>query len=289
MFKFISLLAALAIFTSSPAVAATANEGVIGTILEVEGSGTVTPAGGQSVAAAVKTRVRMNDVIATGPKSRIFILFIDNTQFTLSANSKLKVDRYVFDPDNANVNKGTFNVLEGAFKYTSGQLAKKQNPDVSINTPYGNIGVRGTVVLGGRVKDTYGVHVQEGRVQVRNDAGVVVVDKGQGTMIKSRREKPSAAAPFPPELLNFLQQGVFLVAGDQLMRNMPMFMKDNLQLQGQFKQFQQLQGILPGGGNMPKIPGMPGNNGGDLVPLKKQKDKKPGDLLKGGGFPNFGR
>lgn len=274
MFKSLALVAAL--FLLSPSLsfaAAPAPEGIIGTILEVEGAGTVTQPGKQPVAAAVKTRVHMNDVIATGPKGRIFILFIDNTQFTLSENSKLKVDKYVFDPQNANVNKGTFNVMQGAFKYTSGQLAKKKDPDVSINTPYGNIGVRGTVVLGGRVKDAYGVHVQEGRVQVRNDAGAVVVDKGNGTMIKSRAEKPTNQAPFPPELLNVLQTGVFLIAGDQLMKNMPGFMSENLKLQDQFKNFQQLNGLLPGGGNLP-IPGMPGNGGTPKAP------KSPGDLLK---------
>lgn len=274
MFK--SLAFAAALFLLSPSLsfaAAPAPEGIIGTILEVEGAGTVTQPGKQPVAAAVKTRVHMNDVIATGPKGRIFILFIDNTQFTLSENTKLKVDKYVFDPQNANVNKGTFNVMQGAFKYTSGQLAKKKDPDVSINTPYGNIGVRGTVVLGGRVKDSYGVHVQEGRVQVRNDAGAVVVDKGNGTMIKSRAEKPTNQAPFPPELLNVLQTGVFLIAGDQLMKNLPGFMGENLKLQEQFKSFQQLNGLLPGGGNLP-IPGVPG--GDNPVP----KLKGPGNLLK---------
>ena len=274
MFKSLAFLAAFFLLAQHTAFAAApAPEGIIGTILEVEGAGTVTQPGKQPVAAAVKTRVHMNDVIATGPKGRIFILFIDNTQFTLSENSKLKVDKYVFDPQNANVNKGSFNVLQGAFKYTSGQLAKKKNPDVSINTPYGNIGVRGTVVLGGRVKDAYGVHVQEGRVQVRNDAGAVLVDKGNGTMIKSRAEKPSNQAPFPPELLNVLQTGVFLIAGDQLMKNLPGFMGENLKLQEQFKNFQQLNGLLPGGGNLP-IPGMPGNGGTPKSP------KNPGDLLK---------
>ncbi len=273
MLKTLALVAALLLSPSLSFAAAPAPEGIIGTILEVEGAGTVTQPGKQPMAAAVKTRVHMNDVIATGPKGRIFILFIDNTQFTLSENSKLKVDKYVFDPQNANVNKGTFNVMQGAFKYTSGQLAKKKDPDVSINTPYGNIGVRGTVVLGGRVKDAYGVHVQEGRVQVRNDAGAVIVDKGNGTMIKSRAEKPTNQAPFPPELLNALQTGVFLIAGDQLMKNLPGFMGENLKLQEQFKSFQQLNGLLPGGGNLP-IPGVPGGNN----PAPKLKG--PGNLLK---------
>lgn len=273
MLKTLALVAALLLSPSLSFAAAPAPEGIIGTILEVEGAGTVTQLGKQPMAAAVKTRVHMNDVIATGPKGRIFILFIDNTQFTLSENTKLKVDKYVFDPQNANVNKGNFNLMQGAFKYTSGQLAKKKDPEVSINTPYGNIGVRGTVVLGGRVKDAYGVHVQEGRVQVRNDAGAVLVDKGNGTMIKSRAEKPSNQAPFPPELLNVLQTGVFLIAGDQLMKNMPGFMSENLKLQDQFKNFQQLNGLLPGGGKLP-IPGMPGNGGAPKSP------KSPGDLLK---------
>lgn len=306
--KFLPLLLALFLSFTAPALAAEdAGEGIIGTILEVEGAGTVTPQGKGAVKAAIKTPVHMNDLVATGPKSRIFILFVDETQITLSENAKLKVDRYVFNPDNAKDNKATFSIFDGAFKYVSGLVSKKERPDVNIQTNFGNIGIRGTQLWGGRIKENYGVHVTEGQVQVRNDGGAVVVDKGKGTFVKSRKEKPSAAAPFPAEAMQFIQSSVFLMGEAMLMQRIGGFKGENMILRGKFKNFQQLQGILPipGGGNLP-IPGgngfpFPGgvtpdqnqqyDNGGDQKQRKKDKQQQqkqksqtapnPGDMLKG--------
>ena len=139
-----------------------AAEPIVGTILEVEGNATVT-ANGKSVRAAIKTPVRMKDLVTTGPKSRVFILFIDETEMTLSEKTKLRVDEYVFNPENNKSDKARYSVLEGAFKYVSGLIGKK---DIAINTSYGSLGIRGTVLWGGRLKDSYGVHVKEGRVEV---------------------------------------------------------------------------------------------------------------------------
>lgn len=284
MFRtFLPALAALFLLLPAPAQAADAGDGVIGTILEVEGSATVAR-GKQTVKAAVKTPLHMKDVVTTGEKSRVFILFIDDTEMTLSEKTKLTVDEYVFDPDDSKHNKGRFSVLEGSFKYVSGLLGKKDDPDVLINTSFGNIGIRGTAIWGGRLRDSYGVHVQEGRVRVRNDAGAVDVARGQGTMIKSRREKPSQAAPFPPEAKQFIQSTVFLAGQAMLLQRLAGFRGENMILRGKFKNFQQLQGILPNGA-LPKgtpldqilPPQEEPQNGKDR---KKKKDKPalPGGL-----------
>lgn len=261
--------------------AAATGEGVIGTILEVEGTGFITAPQDRPFVAQVQTPVHMRDVISTGPKSRIFILFIDDTKMTLSENTKLTVDQYIFNPDDNTHNRGVYSVLSGSFQYVSGLLAKKKDPDVTIRTQYGNIGIRGTKLWGGSIGSKYGVHVDEGLVRVKNDGGEVLVPDGKGTFIQSPKQKPTDAAPFPPEAMAFIQNSVFLVGEALLAKRIADFGPQQALLRGQFKNFLK----LPGNG-IPGIPNLPGNN---ALPFNQDPDKnsspeipkKPKDLLKG--------
>lgn len=269
--RLLACLSLLFFLLPAPAQAA---EPIVGTILEVEGNATVS-ANGKSVKAAIKTPVRMKDLVTTGPKARVFILFIDETEMTLSEKTKLRVDEYVFNPNNDKNDKARYSVLEGAFKYVSGLIGKKSEPDISINTNYGSLGIRGTVLWGGRLKDSYGVHVKEGRVRVKNDAGAVDVAKGQGTMVKDRKSRPTNAAPFPEEAMQFIQSTVFLAGQAALLKRITGFRGENLKLRDQFTDFLKKgglpggvipDGILPGdnkkgrknGNKKPSIPGLPG-------------------------------
>lgn len=292
----LSLAAALMLFmapalaqTRAPAAAnpAPANpaEGIIGTILEVEGAGGfVTPAGSATkIVAQIKTPIHMHDVVTTNAKSRIFILFIDDTKITLSENTKLTVDKYVFNPDDNTHNSGIYSVLSGSFEYVSGLLAKKKDPDVTIRTQYGNIGIRGTKLWGGAIGDKYGVHVDEGLVRVRNDGGEVMVPNGKGTFIQSPKQKPTAAAPFPPEALQFIQGSVFLAGQALLEKRIAGFSGQQAMLRDQFKNFLKIPG------NMPGLENIPGGNSLPFAPNGRNKapspsvPKNPKDLLKG--FP----
>ena len=180
-------------------------DAAIGTILEVEGTATVKPSGGKAAPAGKETPVHMQDVIATGPVSRAFILFVDDTQITLAENTALTVNEYVFDPDNASKNKASYNVLRGAFQYLSGLIAKKPKPDVTIDTPYGAIGIRGTKIMGGLLDGVFGIFVDEGKIGVKNGGGEAVVGKNEGTNIESPAGKPGKPGAWPPEKLERLR------------------------------------------------------------------------------------
>lgn len=191
-----AILCALALFVLFAAPAARADtsgaNAVIGTVLEVQGQVTVTDATG-SRAAALNSDIHMNDVVTTGPASHVYILLIDNTQWTLAENSKFRVDDFVFDQNDKADNMARYSVLQGAFNYVSGLVAKKANPDVNIATPVGSIGIRGTDFWGGPIDGQYGVMVNEGRVDLTTQAGAVSVAQGQGTTVANRYSKPGRA------------------------------------------------------------------------------------------------
>ncbi len=88
--------------------------------------------------------LQTGDIISTDKDSRAELLFADQTQLALAENTTLPIDEYVYDPANSDANAAEVSFMEGTFRYVSGLIAKKQEPTVSINTAYGNIGIRGT-------------------------------------------------------------------------------------------------------------------------------------------------
>jgi hypothetical protein len=211
--RFVMVLGALfLLFAAHPAQAqASADDGVIGTIVDVQGSTMVTSAnGGTAKVAVADMPVHLNDTVQTGIDSRMFVLFIDNTELTLSENTQIKIDSYVYDPDDNKDNSALYSVLQGAFQYTSGLIGKKEHPDVSINTPVGALGIRGTDFWAGELDGQYSVAVNEGQVVLKTDAGEEVVNGGEGTSVKGRRFRPDRAKAWGREKLERIAATVHL-------------------------------------------------------------------------------
>jgi hypothetical protein len=231
---------ALVLVLAAPSARATApdDDAVIGTILEVQGRATVTDRLGSHVA-AVNGEIHMKDVVATGPGSHVFILLIDNTEWTLAENSRFKVDDYVFDPDDKDDNKARYSVLQGAFNYVSGLVAKKPNPDVKIATPIGSIGIRGTDFWGGDLDGRYGVFVNEGRVNVTSNAGQMLVNAGLGTFVANRDSKPTNAAAWPQDKLAKIADTVNVKKEAQIQQRIQAIQERQTELRAKLKDAQQ--------------------------------------------------
>lgn len=91
--------------------------------------------------------IDVGDTIETGSDGKTYILFADNTQMKLSNDTKLKVDEYVYDPNNPSGSSVGYRILEGAFQYIGGLLVKP-NSGERIETSYGCICIRGTELIG---------------------------------------------------------------------------------------------------------------------------------------------
>lgn len=168
----------------------------IATVVGLEGTATITHATGGSEAAALDSAIALNDIIETAAGTKATVQFIDGTEIVVSENTQLTADEFVFDPENTAANKADYSILRGTFLYTSGLVAKKENPDVHVNTPYGSIGIRGTQFWGGPIDGSYGVLVNDGEVTVKNASGVANLVKGTGTTLVSLRQGPSTVKPW---------------------------------------------------------------------------------------------
>jgi hypothetical protein len=96
---------------------------------------------GGSQPLAVGGNVHANEIIRTGNASSAQLLFVDQTTLLVGAQSEVKLDRFVYDP-----NRGNGNVVmsagKGVFRFVSGA---QQSKSYQIKTPVATIGVRGTV------------------------------------------------------------------------------------------------------------------------------------------------
>ncbi|MEZ0226596.1 MAG: FecR domain-containing protein [Alphaproteobacteria bacterium] len=218
MLKYIIIpVLAVLLLTGAPrSYAAAPDNPVIGTILKVEGKVALRLAGHKdAVAAAAQTHIHMRDVIETSKKSRAFILFIDNTQITLSENTKLTVDEYVFNPDNTAENKGDYRILQGSFQYLSGLIAKRKDPDVNIDTPHGSIGIRGTTFWGGNLGGGYGFYVKDGKIIVFNAGGNAKVNENEGTIVLGDAP-PGPPGAWSQEDIDKMNDSIAFKDGDDL-------------------------------------------------------------------------
>ena len=236
------------------ATAAFADDSVIGTILEVEGNATVTPAsGGKFFASMVDTPVHLNDVVQTSTATRVFILFIDDTRLTLGENAKLKIDNYIFDPKNNSDNKALYSI-QGAFQYVSGLIGKKENPDVNINTPVGSIGIRGTDFWAGTLDDQYGVAVNEGRVALKTEAGEEVVNKGEGTSVRNRHSAPEHARAWSRERFQRISATVHLRRQAMVWQRIKSMKSRQKILRIRYKSYMTRHRGMTGGNNLQNAP-----------------------------------
>ena len=116
------------------------------------------------------------DTIATGSDSKLTIIFSDGMEFRLGEEAKLLIDDFVFD-QSASTGLQSLSAIKGAFSYQSGLLAENDPSAVTIKTPLGTLGIRGTKLMG--LADTPEgqcvITLLEGRVEVTGDKGSSVL------------------------------------------------------------------------------------------------------------------
>ncbi len=137
------ILALLFVFLS--VFSASAQEAAIGYVKTVTGEASVTTAG-KVVKAEVGTPVMLGSKLKTGPKSSLGVTFKDETMMSIGADSELTVDEYLYAPAQGKLKIGS-KLSKGSLNYVSGVIAKLKPDAVTVSTPSGTIGVRGTQFL----------------------------------------------------------------------------------------------------------------------------------------------
>jgi hypothetical protein len=109
----------------------------IGYVKTVTGEASVTTSG---------TSIDLGSELQTGKSSSMGVTFKDETLMSFGENTQLTVDQYLYAPSEGKL-KLNGKLAKGTLNYVSGVIAKLQPDAVSIGTPSGVIGVRGTQFL----------------------------------------------------------------------------------------------------------------------------------------------
>ena len=168
--------------------------------------------------------VFLGDTIETGPDSGLQIMLMDETIFTIGPDAALIIDEFVYDPETS-AGKVTASVLKGAFRFVSGRVAKEEPRNMSVKTPVGTIGIRGTsaagrvipanpndpdseisadiVLLGPGAGNN--ANERAGRIIVSNaDTSVEISRSGFGTNIAGVDTPPTIPVRFEPSVVSGL-------------------------------------------------------------------------------------
>lgn len=142
--------------------------------------------------AVVRERVILNDEVRTGAASQLQILLLDRTTFTVGANARVAVDRFVYDPVSKSRSTGV-TVTRGAFRFMSGRAAGRASGPATVRTPVATIGIRGTIFEGVVGEDAVRIARAEPAVGKK-----VKSDKDEASLIVLRGPGPSAQGDVVP-------------------------------------------------------------------------------------------
>lgn len=121
---------------------ATGGAAVIGFVKTVKGEAFV-DSGGQAVRAVAGTPLKVRDVIRTGADGAVGITLKDDTVMSFGPSTRFTLEEFLFAPAKGDLKLGG-RLASGSLHYVSGLIAKAKPDAVSVKTPTGTIGVRGT-------------------------------------------------------------------------------------------------------------------------------------------------
>ncbi len=119
-----------------------ANE--IGSVAAVNRDIDGTPPGGASRSLLLGDRLIANERLISSPLGSGQVLFLDQTSLTVSPNSDIVLDQYVYDPD-TEVGAIGITVTKGVMRLVGGRITK--TTDAIVQTPTATIGIRGGISL----------------------------------------------------------------------------------------------------------------------------------------------
>lgn len=139
MKRFFQLWIISMLFTS---LQAWADNTTIGYIKTVSGNAQII-SGNNTAPAQPGAPLRAGDRIVTSTDGTLGLTLKDNTLMSIGPNTDISVDDYAFDPPREKLQLAA-NLSSGTLHFVSGVIAKLKPEAVSIRTPTGTIGVRGT-------------------------------------------------------------------------------------------------------------------------------------------------
>ena len=180
----------------------------IGEVSSVSGVVKATRLDGNIFELSVGDPVFQGDTVETEGSGAVGLVFLDKTTLSLSEGGKMVLDELVYDPASGTGSMAV-DMVEGAFSFVSGEIAKTGPDAMQVSTPVATIGIRGTTVAGKAAvegNENAFTLLQDadggvGQISISNDGGTqVLAQVGATTTVSS-----FTAPPPPPVILSAAQ------------------------------------------------------------------------------------
>jgi hypothetical protein len=119
-----------------------AEEWPVGSIRTLKGTALVERQN-QKLAAKIGDKIFIGDTLKTDSEGSLGIIFKDNSLLSLGPNTILTVKEFLFSPAEGKLSL-VARLLKGTMASLSGIIAKLSPESVRLETPVGNVGIRGT-------------------------------------------------------------------------------------------------------------------------------------------------
>ena len=148
-------------------------------------------------------QIYLNETIIAGLGSGTQILLLDQSTFTIGAESEVVMDTFIFDPD-THEGKIVASVKQGSLKVISGLISKKNPDSLTVEVPEGTLGSRGTefqTIVGKKKTDTLLIGpgknntlgLRPGAVLVGNKFGKTMLDNPYSFTSMKKGQAPGKA------------------------------------------------------------------------------------------------
>jgi hypothetical protein len=121
--------------------AAAPDDKSVGQVSTLTGHCTVARGSAAAIALKVADHIFENDALQTDLNATLGVTFDDETTFSLSANTRIVVDKFVYE-EGASGNAASFHVATGTAAFVASLVAK--TGDMKISTDNATLGIRGT-------------------------------------------------------------------------------------------------------------------------------------------------
>jgi len=138
--------------------------------------------------------ITRRDHLMTGPDSRLLLSFDDGSRLAVGENALLVVADYMRE-EGRRSGALILDLIRGAIRLIAAMPQKAPDKRVEVRTAAATISSQGMDLWSGPVDEKLAILVIKGKVRVRNDAGLVTLDrKRHGTFVSDRVSAPEKPA-----------------------------------------------------------------------------------------------
>lgn len=133
------------------------------------------------------SEIDSGETIRTGDDARAQLRFSDGAQISLQPKTEFRIDNYQYAGQPDGTEQGFFSLLRGGLRTITGWVGRTHRDVSKVKTQVATIGIRGTgyKTLLDETGNELMISTSEGEVEVRNDAGCIVLASGESGVVQA--------------------------------------------------------------------------------------------------------